>query len=197
MSVGVCRCLPVRVVLCALLVFLSSRTGLAVAASPCTGGGPAIELRIVAGGIAPDLDRTTSVSVYDDGCTRVHRPGYRRDAGDYRLDLDKAALDALRRRVDQPALRGFDAKRLSDALAAAERRKAGAGSTRQSEPDGDYYELRWHSAGKAASAGWAALPAAAAQYADNETLQQMAAAVRALEALAGRSDATRIDGGTP
>jgi hypothetical protein len=197
MSVGMRRCLPVRVVLCALLVFLFGGAGLAVAASPCTGNGPAIELRIVAGGIAPDIDRTTLVSVYDDGCTWVHRPSYRRDAGEYRVDLDTAALDALQRRVDQPALRGFDAKRLSRELAAADRKKADGSASRQSEPDGDYYELRWHSAGKAASAGWTALPAAAAQYADNETLQQMAAAVRALEALASRSDAKRIGGGTP
>lgn len=194
MSVGVCRYLPVRVVLCALLVFLSSGAG---AASPCTGGTPAMELRIVAGGISPDFDRTTLVSVYDDGCAQVHRPSYRRDAGEYRVDLDRAALDALRRRVDQPALQGFDAKRLSGELAASDRKKADGKASRHIEPDGDYYELRWQSGGKAATAGWTALPTVAAQYADNKTLQQMAAAVRALEALASRSDAKRIAGGTP
>ena len=84
-------------------------------------------MRIVAVGIAPDADRTTVVSVYADGCAQVHRPGYRRDAGDYRLDLDTSALDALRKRVERPALRSFDAKRLRSELAVADRKKADAG----------------------------------------------------------------------
>lgn len=196
MSIVQRRRAPARVLLCAPLLFLACGAGPVAAASPCAGGTPAIELRIVASGIAPDLDRTTVIQVHDDGCAQVHRPAYRRDAGEYRLDLDLAALGALRGRVDRPALRNFDAKRVRSELAAADKKAAEAGAVVQSEPDGDYYELRWFSAGKTASAGWAGLPAAAARY-DNATLKQMADAAQALEALAGRSGAVRIDGGTP
>ena len=196
MSIVPRRHAPARVSLCALLVFLSGGADAGLAASPCAGGLPALELRIVAAGIAPDIDRTTVVRVYDDGCAQVHRPAYRRDAGEYRVDLDAAALAALRSRVDRPALRDFDAKRLRGELAAADRKTAAAGSPVQSEPDADYYELRWLGAGKSASAGWAGLPAAALRY-DNATLKQMAEAARALEALAGSSRAVRIEGGTP
>lgn len=196
MSIVLRRCAPARVLLCALLVFLSGGAGLAAAASSCGGDMPAIQLRIVAAGIAPDIDRTTVIRVYDDGCTQVHRPAYRRDAGEYRLDLDKSALDTLRSRVDRPALRSFDAKRLRSELAAADKKTVETGSALHSEPDADYYELRWVSAGKVASAGWAGLPAAAARH-ENATLKQMAEAVQAIESLAARSGAVRIEGGTP
>lgn len=196
MSIVLRRFSPVRVLLC-VLAGLCAGSGDAAAAAPCPGAAPAVELRIVAGGIAPELDRTTVVEVHDDGCVQVHRPGYRRDAGEYRLDLDPAALANLRSRVEHPAVRAFDAKRLGNELAAADRKRTDAGATHLSEPDADYYELRWLSAGKAASAGWPGLPAVAANHADNATLKHLATAAQALEALAGRSDAQRIDGGTP
>jgi hypothetical protein len=96
MSVDRVRCLGTGLLL-SWVVGISA----ANAAPPCAGGGePAMELRITATALAPETDRTLVVSVFDDGCVRVHRPAYRRDADEFRLDLDTAALTA------------FDAKRV-------------------------------------------------------------------------------------
>jgi hypothetical protein len=181
----------------AALMFFVFLSGAASAASPCAAGTePDMELRVVAAGIAPDADRTTVVRVYDDGCAQVHRPAYRRDAGEFRVDLDKAALAALRTSVDRSALRSFDAKRLGAELAASQKNADGV-TQRYIEADADRYEIRWLNAGKRASVAWDGVPAYAEQFPDNSTLQQMLGAVKALQALADRADAGRIEGGTP
>jgi hypothetical protein len=186
----------------------------ASAAPPCAGGeGPATELRVVAAALAPETDRSLVVSVFDDGCVQVHRPAYRRDAGDFRVDLDAAALDALRSRVDQSALRAFDAKRVQADIAAAQRKphphpilplkeRASLATDdsreqRYSELDADRYEIIWRSGSKRGAAAWPGLPAYAARYTDNASLQAFSSAASALLALAERSDARRIDGGRP
>ncbi|HVJ62416.1 MAG TPA: hypothetical protein VM555_06855 [Tahibacter sp.] len=183
-----------------LWLFCLCAPGAAIAAPPCAAGDtPAIELRVVAAAIAPDADRTTVVRVFDDGCVHVHRPAYRRDAGEFRVDLEPAALGALRRQVDQSALRTFDAKRIRADLAATQGKRAtpeGA-AQRYIELDADQYELAWRSDGKRAAAAWPGLPAYAEAYPDNVPLQAFHNAAAALQALADRGDAAAIDGGRP
>lgn len=183
-----------------LSLFCVCGSGTAIAAAPCAAGdAPAIELRIVAAALAPDSDRSTVVRVFDDGCVQVHRPAYRRDAGEYRVDLDAASLTALHRQIDQPALRDFDAKRVRADLAANERKRADAdgGAQRYTELDADHYEIQWRNSGKRAAAAWPGLPAYAANYPDNPALQVFHNAANALQALAERGDARRVDGGRP
>lgn len=170
------------------------------AASPCAGGAaPALELRVVAAALAPDSDRSLTVRVFDDGCAQVHRPAYRRDAGEFRLDLEPAALEALRLEVDQPALRSFDAKRVHEELAAARRKRDAADgrALRSSELDADLYEIRWRSGSKRSTAAWTGLPDPADAAAGTASLQAFRSAVTALQALAERSDAVRVDGAQP
>lgn len=173
---------------------------LAQAAVPCAATAePAMELRVVATALAPELDRSLVVAVFDDGCVRVHRPAYRRDAGDFRLDLAPAALETLKRATGQPALQTFDTKRIrADLVAAQSKRTTGQGQPqRDSEPDADRYELRWRDGAKRGSAAWNGLPYAAKTAPDNAALQAFAAAASALQALSERSDAQRIAGGRP
>lgn len=169
------------------------------AAAPCGGGDAAIELRVVATALAPEADRTLTLRVFDDGCAQVHRPAYRRDAGDYRLDLDAAALTALRHRVDQPALQGFDAKRVQTDIATAQRQRTRADgqAQRHSELDGDRYEIHWRSGSKRSAVAWTGLPGHARAYPDNAALKAFHGAAIALQALAENSDALRIAGGRP
>lgn len=170
------------------------------AAPPCiSGDAPALELRVTAAALAPDSDRSLTVRVFDGGCVQVHRPAYRRDAGDFRLDLQPAALEALRLEVDQPALRAFDAKRVQKELAAAQRkRNAGEGrELRYGELDADTYEIHWRSGSKRSAAVWNGLPDRTGAAADQASLQAFRSAATALQALAERGDAVRIDGGRP
>lgn len=191
---------PSRPLRAGLWLFCLCGLGSATAAPPCASGdAPAIELRIVAAAIAPDADRTTVVRVFDDGCVHVHRPAYRRDAGEFRVDLEPAALGALRRQLDQSALRAFDAKRVRADLAATQSKRAtpeGA-AQRYTELDADQYELAWRSDGKRAAAAWPGLPAYAKAYPDNAPLQAFHNAAKALQALIERDDAARIDGVRP
>jgi hypothetical protein len=192
MSVKRGWCLGAGLLFCGLSV--------AQAAAPCAGGdGPVMELRVVAAALAPETDRSLVVSVFDDGCVQLHRPAYRRDAGDYRLDLDATALAALRSRVDQPVLRSFDARRVQAELAAAQRKRMTEDGREQrySELDADRYEIRWRSGSKRSAAAWAGLPAYADSYPENQTLKTFHNAAKALQALAERSDAQRIAGDRP
>lgn len=195
MSVKRVRCLGAGLLLSYLV-----GAGAANAAPACAAPeGPALELRIVAAALAPDMDRSLLVHVFDDGCVQLHRPAYRRDAGDFRLELAPAALDSLRRQIDQPALRSFDAKRVQADITAAQRKATTSDgrAQRYSELDGDLYELRWRNGAKRGSAAWSGLPGQAEAWPDNKALQAFHAAASALQALAERSDAVRIDGGRP
>lgn len=195
MSVKQVRCLGV-----ALLLSCLGGTAAAGTAQPCAAADvPALELRIVAAGLAPDMDRSLVIQVFEDGCVQLHRPAYRRDAGDFRLDLDTATLDSLRRKLEQPALHSFDAARVQADIAAAQRKRSDAEgrAQRYSEPDGDVYAMRWRSGTKRSAAAWAALPGQAQTYPDNAALQAFHAAASAVQALAERSDAVRIAGGRP
>jgi hypothetical protein len=195
MSVKRGRCLGAGLVACCLFgAFAAS------AAPPCAGGEePAMELRIVAAALAPETDRSLVVSVFDDGCVQVHRPAYRRDAGDFRVDLDAATLAALRGRIDQPALRSFDAKRVQAELVQTQRKRSAEDGREQrhGELDADRYEIAWRSGSKRGAVAWAGLPAYAAHYPDNVSLRVFHNAATALRALAERSDARRIDGVRP
>lgn len=170
------------------------------AAAPCTAAaGPALELRVVAAALAPELDRSLVVGVFDDGCVQVHRPAYRRDAGEFRLDLAPDALATLKRTVAQPALQSFDAQRVRADIAAAQSKLATAEGKPQrfSELDADRYEIRWRDGAKRGAAVWNGLPGEAKAFADNAALQAFASAATALRVLAERSDAQRIDGDRP
>ncbi|TDR42070.1 hypothetical protein DFR29_109126 [Tahibacter aquaticus] len=195
MSVKSVRCLVAGL----LLSYLGGALAANAAPTCGAGDGPAMELRVLAAALAADSDRSLVVSVFDDGCVQLHRPAYRRDAGDFRLQLAPAALDTLRRTVDHPALRTFDAKRVKADIAAAQRKYVGADgrAERYSELDADRYEIHWRSAGKRGVAAWTGLPGPAQTYSDNESLQAFHKAASALQALAERSDAVRLDGGRP
>lgn len=170
------------------------------AATPCAAAQePALELRVVAAALAPELDRSLVVGVFDDGCVQVHRPAYRRDAGEFRLDLAPEALAALKRTVAQPALRAFDAQRVRADIAAAQSKRASAEGKPQrfSELDADRYEIRWRDGAKRGGAAWNGLPGEAKAVADNAALQAFANAAMALQLLAERADAQRIEGERP
>lgn len=170
------------------------------AAAPCAAGeGPVLELRVVATALANDSDRSLIVRVFDDGCVQVHRPAYRRDAGEFRLDLAPDALDTLKRQVEQPALQNFDAKRVRAEIATAQgKRMTEQGQPQRfSELDGDTHEIHWRSGSKRGSVAWTGLQEQAQLFADNTSLQAFQRAATALQALAERGDAVRIAGGQP
>lgn len=169
------------------------------AAPPCAGDAPAMELRIVAAALAPDTDRNLVARVFDDGCVQVHRPAFRRDAADFRVDLDATALQALRGRVDQPALHSFDAKRVQAELVQAQRQRAtqDGRERRDSELDADRYEIVLYSGSKRSAVAWAGVPASAGCYPDDVSRQAFHNAATALQQLAERGNARAVDGGRP
>jgi hypothetical protein len=171
----------------------------AMAATPCSGQAPVVELAIVATALAPDSDRTLAVRVFGDGCAHVHKPAFRRDAGDYRVDLDAAALETLRGDINAPALRNFDAKRLRAELTATERKRLAADSAapRYSDVDADHYALRWNSGTKSTSATWPGVPESAKRHPEQAALQALHRVTSVLQALAERGDAQRIAGAQP
>lgn len=171
----------------------------AMAAPPCSGQVPVVELTIVATALAPDSDRNTTVRVFDDGCALVHKPAHRRDAGDYRIDLDAAALAALRHDVAAPALQAFDARRLRTELVAAERKRLASEGTAPHyiDVDADHYALRWSSAAKTFSAAWPGVPESAQQHPEQAALQALHRVASTLQAIAEHRDAQRIAGAQP
>ena len=84
-----------RCLLCALA--LCTATGVMAKSLPCAPGvTPWLSLTITAGTVIAVSDRIISVRVHDNGCVELHRPAFYRRAGDYRLQLSKPELAALR-----------------------------------------------------------------------------------------------------
>lgn len=49
-----------------------------------------------------------SVHIYGNGEVQIHKPNFRKDAGDYTLQLAPEELDEVLSRFEQPSLEGFD-----------------------------------------------------------------------------------------
>jgi hypothetical protein len=199
----IARCLAANI----LFLALSVPAG-AAAPAPCAKDAtPWLTLRITAGAMSPESDRTTIVRIHTDGCTELHRPPFLRASGDYRLDLHADEVAALHTQVASDELRGFD-ERLVHAAIDGRQHPQGAPQAAlkpqfASQPqrfavmDGDRYELSWNDAGAAHSARWVGLSGYAQAYPDVAALQAFDKITASLRALTTRSDVVQIAADVP
>ena len=198
----ICWCLA------SVLFFLLPMPASAATAAPCTPAAtPWLTLRITAGAMSPEADRTMIVRVHADGCTELHRPKFLRASGDYRLSLLAAEIAVLRARVSSDVLRGFDERQVRAAIdtkshpqgasQVAFKPQFAGQPQRLAVLDGDRYELSWNDAGVSRSATWIGLPDDAQAYPDVAALQIFDSVSASLRTLATRSDATKVAAGAP
>jgi len=162
---------------------------------------PWLTLKITAGALSPEADRTTVVRIHADGCADVHRPAYLREAGDFRVALAANEVAALRTKIDTAGLRHFDAPQVRAKLGSlqkehAEQRKV-SGSEYFTVSDADSYEMEWADAKSRGSVVWAGLPSYAEAYPEVTALRDLNRMAEALQTVAQRSDAVRVQGATP
>lgn len=168
----------------------------------CTSDAPVwLSLTITAGALPPETDRDTVVRIRADGCAELHRPAYLRDAGDFRIALGADELKLLRERVESSGLRRFDGSQAQAKLSTLQEKRGAERKSARAEIftvlDADRYQLHWQDAISRGSADWNGLPEYAKAYPEVTELQGLSDMAEALQAIARRSDATRIDGATP
>ena len=188
-----------RCLLCALA--LCTATGVMAKSLPCAPGvTPWLSLTITAGTVIAVSDRIISVRVHDNGCVELHRPAFYRRAGDYRLQLSKPELAALRGKNIAEQLRAFDAGKVRVALAKSHAAGAKSDSAAPEDfavLDADHFLLAADESGKRAAAAWPGLHVYAEFYPEVLELKQLSVLVRTVQALLAREDGVRVQGAAP
>lgn len=192
-----CRRLRACVLLLALVCLPAS-----VSAAACTSDAPVwLSLTVTAGALAPDTDRDTVVRIRSDGCVELHRPAYLRESGDYRIALAADELKQLREQIESSGLRRFDAPQVREKLSTLQKSRGAERKSAAAEIfsvlDADRYQLHWQDATSQGSASWHGLPEYAKAYPEVAELQGLSGMAEALQAIARRSDAQRLDGARP
>lgn len=156
------------------------------------------------GGMIADPDPTPYIRVYGDGRAVIHRPVYMKDAGDFELQLSPEELENLLATFAQPELLTLDPARLT-AMAAEAQGRAEAGPV---ERPGDHgitanVDVRLERVEPETASAPAlldvdrriSLPTAAVEAgarAPIEPLQDFAAGIKQLEALAERPELVKL-----
>jgi len=177
-------------------IFLASVTAMAVD----TGGESThIVLRMTRHmGLVAGSDASSHVVVWEDGAVDIHYPAFMKRAGDYRLRLSDAELDALMSDMIAGGLPEFDPALLREELAHKAVPSDGAGRVVSWETDRGFTVIEYRLPATEdkgfveGSARWTGLQSSARRHVDVSALQDLARIERRLLDLADDSRAVRV-----